>query len=392
MRRLVLRETDLKSWEVGLKQPILGALSALSSPVNRGKNFTLLGFSYQLPQGSDIPRKYFALIHDHLAQARFPMRIRDMLSLVKDDQSFRIQNHWRNLSMMSSHSRRPKSPSALEGWECRKVLRHLFDYAALGSGESLSWNASSRALTGSGRDMISADGGKLDAAKFVELFKDSNKASYCPYCNAETIYSENLIERPGRKVRSDLDHFFPQWQYPYFAVSPYNLIPSCTRCNSRIKHDEDPIDHARRNPKLKIVYPYQEDFHDLLTFEFKDVSVDLLSGDAKDGDLVLTCKVPVARCGSRAEESARQFCLRTVYERIYRRELRSLPLRMRLAASSYAEDIASFLGSGKESSFGRVSVDRVRAEILGVTFDDEKIDDVRFGKLCVDLGKQFGFK
>lgn len=392
MRRLVLGETDLKSWEVGLKQPILGALSELARPVNRGKSFTFSGFAYQLPQGSSVPCKYFELIRDHLARASFPMRIRDMLLLVKDDQSFRIQNHWRNLSKISSHSRRPKLPTAREGWECRQVLRHLFNYAALSSGKKLSWNVGSFALTVSTIDMISADGSKLDAAKFVELFKGWNKASYCPYCNAETIYSETLIERPGRPVRSDLDHFFPQWQYPYFAVSPYNLIPSCTRCNSRMKHDDDPVDYTRGNPKLKLVYPYHEDFHNLLKFEFKAISVDLLSGDAKDGDLTLTCKVPAVRGGSRAEESVRQFCLRTVYERIYRRELGNLPMRMRLAVSSYAEDMAQFLGVGQNTSLSQVSTDRVRTEILGATFDDEKIDDVRFGKLCVDLGEQLGFR
>lgn len=32
-----------------------------------------------------------------------------------------------------------------------------------------------------------------------------------------------------------LDHFIPQSKYPYFALSLYNLIPSCYSCNSKFK-------------------------------------------------------------------------------------------------------------------------------------------------------------
>lgn len=391
MRRLVLRDAEFKSWEIGLKRPILGALSALANPANKGLNFRLTGLSYQLPRTSNVPCEYFELVRSHLASARFPMHIRDMLTLVKEDQSFRTQNHWRKLSELSSRSRRPRLSVAREGWDCRQALRHLFDYSALRSGKALLWNGQTLTLSTSGVDMLTAGGCKLDAAKFVSFFKDWNEASYCPYCNAETIYSEALIEDPKRAVRSDLDHFLPQWQYPYFAVSPYNLIPSCTRCNSRMKHDDDPIEHKNLIPKLKLLYPYLEDFHELASFKFKNPSVELLSGDAKEGDLELACEVSSAQNGNRAEESARQFCLRTVYQRIYQRELRSLPLRLRVAASSYAEDMAQFLRASLGPGDVNVSPDRIRAEILGITFQSEKIDDIRFGKLCVDLGKQLGF-
>jgi len=56
----------------------------------------------------------------------------------------------------------------------------------------------------------------------------------CPYCNRNTIYSF----KSGTKRTSELDHFYPQKKYPFFALSFYNLIPSCKVCN-KIKLDND---------------------------------------------------------------------------------------------------------------------------------------------------------
>jgi len=58
--------------------------------------------------------------------------------------------------------------------------------------------------------------------------------STCPYCNRNTIYS---IDN-GTKRTSELDHFYPKSKYPFFALSFYNLIPSCKVCN-KIKRDND---------------------------------------------------------------------------------------------------------------------------------------------------------
>ena len=66
-----------------------------------------------------------------------------------------------------------------------------------------------------------------------ELIKKLN-ISICPYCNRNTIY--NL--RYSKQRTSELDHFYPQSKYPFFALSFYNLIPSCKVCN-KIKLDSN---------------------------------------------------------------------------------------------------------------------------------------------------------
>jgi|GEM_PF-493706 len=59
----------------------------------------------------------------------------------------------------------------------------------------------------------------------------------CSYCNREyTFHYINESNEP--KILYDFDHFFDKGTYPYLALSFYNLVPSCSICNSRFKHRE----------------------------------------------------------------------------------------------------------------------------------------------------------
>ncbi|WP_417558535.1 hypothetical protein [Mesoflavibacter zeaxanthinifaciens] len=59
---------------------------------------------------------------------------------------------------------------------------------------------------------------------------DNVSIQYCPYCNRQSIISVT-----ANSIKPDFDHFFPQSKYPLFGLSFFNLIPSCTICNSRLK-------------------------------------------------------------------------------------------------------------------------------------------------------------
>jgi len=78
-----------------------------------------------------------------------------------------------------------------------------------------------------------------------KLVKDLN-ISTCPYCNRNTVY--NLNKSDGRT--SEIDHFYPKGKYPYFAISFYNLIPSCKVCNKLKMEEEININ------------PYEESFYE----------------------------------------------------------------------------------------------------------------------------------
>lgn len=70
-----------------------------------------------------------------------------------------------------------------------------------------------------------------------QFTKDMN-VNICPYCNREftfTVVSENTCKKI---TRPEIDHYFPQYKYPMFSISFYNLIPSGHICNSSIKGTE----------------------------------------------------------------------------------------------------------------------------------------------------------
>lgn len=69
----------------------------------------------------------------------------------------------------------------------------------------------------------------------------------CPYCNRSYI---TILSREG-KVKPQIDHFYPTSLFPYFAVSYYNLIPSCSTCNGlELKNNKDPNKYDLINPYM----------------------------------------------------------------------------------------------------------------------------------------------
>lgn len=78
----------------------------------------------------------------------------------------------------------------------------------------------------------------------------------CPYCNRQFV--NTFISQDG-KTRATLDHFYSKSEYPYLALSFYNLIPSCYSCNSSLKG---------RKPFTfnKNINPYHTSFENIVSF------------------------------------------------------------------------------------------------------------------------------
>lgn len=87
----------------------------------------------------------------------------------------------------------------------------------------------------------------------------------CPYCNRNYTYT---VE--DGTVKPQIDHFFPKSEYPFLAMSYYNLIPSCSICNGlQVKGEKDPLKFdSKDNTKVVdeiLINPYLVNFND---FEF----------------------------------------------------------------------------------------------------------------------------
>ncbi len=80
---------------------------------------------------------------------------------------------------------------------------------------------------------------------------------YCPYCNRQST-----INVRANSIKPDFDHYFPQNKYPLLGLSFYNLIPSCTICNSRMK-----IGQVFRLKKF--IHPYIDNSLNSFRFTYK---------------------------------------------------------------------------------------------------------------------------
>jgi 5-methylcytosine-specific restriction endonuclease McrA len=92
----------------------------------------------------------------------------------------------------------------------------------------------------------------------------------CPYCN------RNFIFNSTKKRTSHFDHFFPESKYPFLAMSFYNLVPSCSTCNT-LKGKES-IDY---NPYSKQINISDKRFNLVIKgpsfyYEEKDLDIELL--------------------------------------------------------------------------------------------------------------------
>lgn len=90
----------------------------------------------------------------------------------------------------------------------------------------------------------------------IELSK-ALKLTVCPYCN------RNFINNRGeRESGRQFDHFYSQDEVPYFALSLYNLVPSCSVCNHTKRNSTnmtccpfDPENVIERKLKFKVEFP-----------------------------------------------------------------------------------------------------------------------------------------
>lgn len=98
----------------------------------------------------------------------------------------------------------------------------------------------------------------------TQFTKLSFMNSTCPYCNdrlVEIVKKNKTAPLANDNIAYfDLDHFYPKSIYPFFALSFYNLIPSCHICNSSEKGDLDfNVDTH--------IHPYFESFDDVYNFK-----------------------------------------------------------------------------------------------------------------------------
>lgn len=105
------------------------------------------------------------------------------------------------------------------------------------------------------------DYGAYDLAKDIEI-------NTCPYCNRS--YTHTISKGQNKIVRAQFDHYFDKKRNPLLALSFYNLIPSCSICNSSLKLGLEFELHSH-------IHPYIDDVVDEFYFSYR-YSIDSPTG------------------------------------------------------------------------------------------------------------------
>ena len=177
----------------------------------------------------------------------------------------------------------------------------------------------------------------------------------CPGCKQE-INSQTKVVNTAQ-----LDHFFPKDSYPLFAVSFYNLIPSCYSCN-----------HVKLNKDLKHS-PYDS------SFSFDDVKFTYIPKSTDKIEIKIDSRNPDFKNGIRilGIEELYQSHMDVVNELIWKKEVYS---------DSYRDGLSKILNQ-TDLELSEAELNRF---ITGYYTDKGDYGKRPLSKMVADIGREIG--
>ncbi|MEO8254984.1 MAG: hypothetical protein ABI554_11420 [Flavobacterium sp.] len=218
---------------------------------------------------------------------------------------------------------------------------------------------------------------EYDKWKAYDLAKKIG-VNVCPYCNR--MYTFVLGNDFNKGTRFEYDHFFNKSNYPYLALSFYNLIPSCHVCNSNFK--------GKKEFNLnKNIHPYVEGFNNDIVFSIKPKNISFINGrhsayriKFKKGNLSLWNNIKVEA----AFENISTFQLTKLYNmhKDYVDEIIQKSI-------IYNQDYISSLYKTFEGTLFK-NEDDVKRLVLGNYIDEKSYSKRPLSKLTADISKELG--
>jgi 5-methylcytosine-specific restriction endonuclease McrA len=187
----------------------------------------------------------------------------------------------------------------------------------------------------------------------------------CAYCNRNYIYTVDKT----KKVKPEIDHFYPKELYPIMGASYFNLIPSCEPCNGvNSKHRKDPFIENFISPYLI----KDDDFQ--FTFSINNINIINPLSSKFDIDVIFFNKI---------QENCDTFNLDDLYSK-HNDHVLELIIKDRIKYSKkYREHLNSFI----DFKFSENEINRM---ILGnYTLKDEQ-HKRPLTKMYQDIGTELG--
>ncbi|MFT5660743.1 MAG: hypothetical protein ACI9TV_001385 [Sulfurimonas sp.] len=198
----------------------------------------------------------------------------------------------------------------------------------------------------------------------------------CPYCNKNytyTVIDKSSKIKKKQYTRPDIDHFLPKETYPYFALSIYNLIPSCLICNRTIKGSKpfSPETH---------LHPYIDSFNDIHKFSTsKPLS---MCNKATDFDITFDDASDDADLLKKAKNNIQDFVLLPQYNKH-----KDIVLELKEKQELYNQASISSILSDTEVFRDRDET-YLKGLLMGTSLEDKDINKRPLSKLIKDISEE----
>ena len=198
----------------------------------------------------------------------------------------------------------------------------------------------------------------------------------CPYCNRNYIYTVKSTN--DKSTRPQFDHFICKKKHPIFAMSFYNLIPSCSICNSSIKGQSKFYYETH-------IHPYFDDFNKIKKFT---IDKKLLSLVNKDDEFNIIFKNKDGITDSeeikKADNHIKDFALETLYNCHKDKVLELVDISRAYNEASFENLVNEFAKSTKIFK----DTNDVKRLMLCHHVEDENIDKRPLNKLIKDISEE----
>lgn len=229
----------------------------------------------------------------------------------------------------------------------------------------------------------------LDREMKAKIFIEQG-ITVCPYCNRQYIGTITNGRENEKQPTGDIDHFFSQSDFPLFAESLYNFVPSCKVCNSLFKHTKNSL----------ILYPYDETNVDAFLFEpYKQGSKirlnDLFGWDPpfkKDDSISVHVSVnyrlPVS-VQEKAKREMRLFKYNEVYQ-LHNEYIRNLIYKRNILDKTILPEIVEIINNKHiHRNMLYVSEKEVRWLLYNIDCENPDYRKVPLSKLTIDILRYF---
>ncbi|MET6999453.1 hypothetical protein [Chitinophaga defluvii] len=219
---------------------------------------------------------------------------------------------------------------------------------------------------------------KISNGKLAYRHATRLQINTCPYCNANFTYT---IRTKRMSSRPQFDHFLKKSSYPYFALSFYNLVPSCSLCNSGALKGQKTFSRA------KYLHPFVDDIEGLFQFRTKVDAVDFLV-NSEDFELKCRpCRGTTNDQRKRASESIDLFCIDDRYK--FHKDIAGDVIKKAYVYNKTAiENIFKAFNFGGHSIF--TSTSEIKELVMGNYLHADHFHKRILSKMTADIAEEFG--